>query len=69
MQRHTVGKEAAEEAFVVVVVDVGVLPEGCGWETFGHGDALFMRRLVKKLIRVVLLPWRREEETKQDVSL
>lgn len=51
----TVREELAEKLLIVVVVDVSVLPEHCGWRPLRHGDTLFMGWLVQKLICVILV--------------
>lgn len=58
----TVREELAEKMFIVVVVYVSVASEQCGRRHLRHGDALLMGRLMQKLIRVVLIPWRNQQD-------
>ncbi len=58
----TVGEELAERMLVVVVVYISVVPEQHGRRTLRHSDALLVGRLVQKLVRVILITWRCQQD-------
>lgn len=58
----TVREELAEKMLIVVVVHVSVAPEQWGRRPLRHGETLLMGRLVQKLIRVILFPWRNQQD-------